>query len=177
MKITLHPDEEIVALGVRHWLPLVGFVLAIILLGVAPIIGTELLKSHNQSFFAWATIYENHLAILEACWILWLLMGFAVTWTNHYLDVLVVTSKRLIDIDQLSLFHRDIAEVRIENIEDIQIVVPGFLASWLGYGTLKIQTAGEDVEFMVRNLRDPETLKQTISAIEDRVRSKIPREV
>jgi CTP:phosphocholine cytidylyltransferase-like protein len=104
-------------------------------------------------------------------------MGFAVTWTNHYLDVLVVTSKRLIDIDQLSLFHRDIAEVRIENIEDIQIVVPGFLASWLGYGTLKIQTAGEDVEFMVRNLRDPETLKQTISAIEDRVRSKIPREV
>jgi hypothetical protein len=92
-----------------------------------------------------------------------MLMNFAISWTNYRLDTLVVTNRRIIDIDQLGLFARNISELRLENIEDITIDIPGFIASWLNYGDIVLQTAAEQDKFTFRGISHPEAAKNFIS--------------
>jgi len=96
-------------------------------------------------------------AILLIAWII-----FFIIWTNYYLDVLLVTDKRIIDVEQRGFFSREISTVRLENIEDITINVSGVLATFLNYGTLKIQTAAEAREFIIHDVPEPNMVKSTI---------------
>ena len=71
-----------------------------------------------------------------------LLMIFLV-WINYYLDSWIITTDRVIDIDQKSLFYREVSEFMLDRVEDVTVEVPGILATFLHYGNIRIQTAGE----------------------------------
>ena len=86
-----------------------------------------------------------------------------ISWTNYYLDVLIVTNKRIIDIEQFGLFSRDQASLPIKNVQDIKVKVVGLIPELLKFGNLDIQTAGEAKEFEIRDLRDPEKVKNIIN--------------
>jgi len=109
--------------------------------------------------------------------ILWqiILILFFIAWTNYYLDVLLLTDKRLIDIEQLGLFARDYAAVRLENIQDVKIEIIGFLATMLKMGDLHIQTAGQAKEIHIQKIANPKEVKELISKQTDTVLSKIRR--
>jgi hypothetical protein len=100
----------------------------------------------------------------------WIL--FFVAWTNYYLDILVVTNKRVIDIQQIGLFARDVAEIRTENIEDLRVEIVGPIASLLHFGNLHIQSAGESREFVMRNIPDPHKVREAISCVCDEASKK-----
>jgi hypothetical protein len=89
-------------------------------------------------------------------------MIFAVSITNYFLDIVFVTNKRIIDLDQKGLFARDIAIAPIEHMQDVKIEVFGILATFFNYGDLYIQTAGENSEIVVKSLRDPQGAKDII---------------
>ncbi len=88
---------------------------------------------------------------------------FFIIWTNYYLDVIVVTDKRLIDIEQIGLFARDQVSVPIKNIQDIKIEIIGFLPSLFRFGHIHVQTAGQAKELLIKNLPDPTKIKDIIS--------------
>jgi hypothetical protein len=165
--IQFYDDEEVIAEVHRHWLPLVGSSIAIGLLAILPFAAETFLGSLSTKISDVLSDYSAQILVLECAWILALWMSFAVTWTNHYLDVLIITTKRVIDIDQISLFKRDVAELRVNNIEDIRVEVPGFLASWLKFGTLELQTAAESKSFIMHNVVHPERAKDLISKIRE----------
>ncbi|MFT5280981.1 MAG: hypothetical protein ACI9AR_000428 [Flavobacteriaceae bacterium] len=99
-------------------------------------------------------------------WLLLLWIGFFVAWTNYFLDIWIITNKRIIDVDQKGLFRREIATLQVEHIVDMKIITPGFWGSILGYGSIEIQTAGAEKEFTIKNVRRPEEVKQKISTIQ-----------
>ena len=166
--IQFHDDEEVVAEVHRHWLPLVEYSITIALLAILPFVAKSMLGSVSDKISDAFTHYSAQIFVLESAWILGLWMSFAVAWTNHYLDVLIITTKRVIDIDQISLFKRDVAELRINDIEDIRVEVPGFLASWLKFGTLELQTAAASKSFIMHNVIHPERAKNTISTVREK---------
>jgi membrane protein YdbS with pleckstrin-like domain len=86
----------------------------------------------------------------------------SVAITNYYLDILFVTNKHLIDVDQLGLFSRDIATTPIHNIEDIKIEIKGILGTWFQFGNLHIQTAGASKEMIIRGIKHPQEAKDAI---------------
>ncbi|MEX2145118.1 MAG: PH domain-containing protein [Candidatus Spechtbacterales bacterium] len=98
-----------------------------------------------------------------AGWFLILWIIFFIFWTNYYLDVLIVTNKRVIDIEQRGLFARDIAETSIKNIQDIKIEVIGILATLWDFGDIHIQTAGESREMAIRSIANPHEVRKKIS--------------
>jgi len=161
--ISLHPDEAIVLRKRRYWLPIavegvLSFLVAI--LPIAALLFAHLLpenvgrivSEYNAVLFFFATGW------FFAVWIL-----FFVAWTNYYLDVVLVTTRRLIDIEQIGLFARDLAELRLENIQDMRVEIVGIVASLLHFGNLHIQTAGASKEFVIRNIHDPHSVKEIIS--------------
>lgn len=170
--IALEPNEVIVLQGRRHWfvltlrlLPLIPFVLIpLLIFGIAGAIPTQtdtLVKmSGNGSSFAVFVLFS---------WFLFVWIGAFIIWTDYFLDILVVTNKRIINIEQKALFSREIASLRLDKIQDVTIDINGILATFLSFGNIRIQTAGEQEEFLIRFIQNPESLKSIILKEHDRI--------
>jgi len=96
-------------------------------------------------------------------WVLLLWVLFFVQWTNYYLDVWYVTNKRIIDIDQKGIFHRQISNIRFDKIQDVSVEVKGIVATFFDFGDIHVQTASEDSKgFFIRHAAYPEVAKKVI---------------
>lgn len=162
--IELHPDETVVLHRRRFWLPIAAEAAATILVAAAPLTLINILPDVlPESAELIAVRFQVPLNFFAAIWALFAWMILAVNWTNYYLDVLIITTKRVLDIEQKGLFARDIAETRIENIQDTRVEVVGLLASLLDFGNLYVQTAAAQDQFVIRNIRHPNAVKDAIA--------------
>ena len=60
---------------------------------------------------------------------------------------IIVTDRNIIQVLQYGLFSRKVSQLNINNVEDVTAVQQGVLPTIFNYGTLKIETAGEQVNF------------------------------
>jgi len=103
--------------------------------------------------------------------VLWLFIAwitFMVIWTNYYLDVWIITNKRIIDIEQYGLFSRDLSEFRLDRIQDVTIEVKGILPTLLKFGDIHVQTAGESREFVIKSIPRPYKFRDVLIKEHDR---------
>jgi hypothetical protein len=165
MSTALHLDpEETILIEVRkHWFVFFSYGLFLFVASIAPPIFYELIINFIKID---VPILGNFSSLTLFAYMLWLLilwMGFFIQWTNYYLDVWYVTEKRIIDINQQSMFHREISSLRLDKIQDLSINVRGFLATFLNFGDIHVQTAAEDSDdFLMTNVSNPENIRQVI---------------
>jgi hypothetical protein len=176
-KIKLEKDEQVLLIVRRHWFVLFMRVLRIVFTATVPFLMLAALASQEQTATIIATVTENYaeeLYFLTALWLLLHWMALAYIWTDHYLDLWVITDRRIIAIDQKSLFVRSIGSFRLERLQDMNIEIPGFLATMLNYGTIEAQTASEgEGEFRVKGMPDPREIKSLIlEAADNRMRNR-----
>lgn len=162
--IDLHPNEKIILTERRHWLVFLSEISALIVAFFLPIIFIIFSDLFYEKLGTYLTLEETTATLLfiSFAWFLILSMIFFVIFTDYYLDILIVTNQRIIDIDQIGLFSRDIATAPLENIEDIKIQIFGMVATALNYGDLHLQTAGSDKEILIRGIKNPEYVKKLI---------------
>lgn len=84
-------------------------------------------------------------------------------WRN---GVFIVTSHRVIKIDQLGLFSRLISEAEIHRIQEISTEIAGPVHTLLNFGTVKIQTASTTGRVDLDNVPDPYNIQQEIVKIQ-----------
>jgi membrane protein YdbS with pleckstrin-like domain len=162
--VEILPDEKII-IGIRkHWfvfmLEMWGlFLAAVVPFCLLPFFGKIFA---DQIATIGQTNYENIMVFASGAWLLLIMMIVFIAMTNYYLDILIVTNQRLIDIDQLGLFSRDIATMPMHNLEDVKVLQLGFFATMFKFGSLQIQTAAETKEIVIRGLRHPERAKDMI---------------
>jgi uncharacterized membrane protein YdbT with pleckstrin-like domain len=87
-------------------------------------------------------------------------------WIDYYFDIWVITSERIINVEQKGLFSREVSELRYSKIQDVTMEVNGFLPTVLNYGDIRVQTAGEEEEFLFRTISDPYTIKGIIMKLQ-----------
>lgn len=138
--IKLEPNEKQVLMVRRHWFvlakPLAFFLVALVL-------PTIILSSAPSLFPALASPgYEPVLNFFLTLYFMGLFLFLFIFWVNYYLDVWIVTTQRLIDIEQKGLFSREIAEMRLSRIENVSVNVHGFIQTMLGFGDIIVETAG-----------------------------------
>lgn len=170
--INLEPDETIVLRGRRHWFVLALRLLPLIPFVIIPLIVFALLHAMTADTGSFIKIGGNESAFavfIIFSWFLLVWIGAFIIWTDYFLDVLVITDKRIINIEQKALFSREIASLRLDKIQDITIDISGILATFLSFGNMRIQTAGEQEEFLIRFIQNPESLKKTILREHNRV--------
>lgn len=157
--IGLHENERVVYEVRRHWYVLFAESLAIIALFLVPWL---VLFGFSAAGVSLGAKGDALFVFLAASWLLMLWTAFGVVWTNYYLDVWLVTNKRIIDIEQQGLFSRDVSEFRLDRIQDVTIEIKGFLPTMLRFGDIHVQTAGETHEFMMRRIANPYQVKEAI---------------
>ncbi|MCA9324244.1 PH domain-containing protein [Candidatus Saccharibacteria bacterium] len=61
---------------------------------------------------------------------------------------IIITDRNITQILQYGLFNRKVSQLNMHNVEDVTAVQNGVLPTMLNYGTLKVETAGEQVNFV-----------------------------
>lgn len=160
--IKFEENEHIVHEVRRHWFVLLPDALSVFFLALIPPI--------FFGFFNWLGLnvqFPGDELILESfimvCWYFLLWLFIFIKWTDYYLDILIITDKRVIEIEQKNLFHREISVVHLDKIQDITSESVGIIQTFLKFGNLLIQTAGEQKEFAVLNLQDPHIVREKIN--------------
>lgn len=160
--ILLSSDEQVIHDARKHWFVIFLELTWVIALMLAPLLLFLLIK-----FFL--PIYSQALLTNSAeiifFYSLWFLFNWVIIFsiiTDYILDIVRITNKRIIDIDQKGFFTRNIASIRLEDIQDITIESIGIFATLLKFGNLKIQSAGQQTEFVIKGIRHPERVKKLI---------------
>lgn len=153
----LRENEKMLLVIRKHWFLMAGPVLVFIILVTLPLLLRSIifLPAELEAEFG----YLFPLGYILYALSLLILLFFA--WTVYYLDQWMVTSERLIDIEQHGLFSREVSEIPLHRVQDVTMEVHGLLETLLHFGTIKIQTAGER-EFLIRGVPHLTEIKDTI---------------
>ncbi len=163
--IHLDPGEHVVHEVRKHWFVFFahGFFLA--LAAILPPIFYEAFIHLVPFKFPIQGNINSLLMFVCLLWLLALWISFFVQWTNYYLDVWHVTQKRIIDVEQKRLFHREVSTIRFDKIQDITVEVKGLLSTFLDIGDVRVQTASENSQdFTMHSASHPERIRKIVFA-------------
>jgi Bacterial PH domain len=169
-KIELEPSEAVLAVVRKHWFVILGELLGAFLMTVIPLI--SLIAFAFMPDALPATLHlESYLPLMAYGIIVWLLFslitGFMI-WTHYYLDLWVITDRRIIAIDQIHFFNRKVSSFRLERLQDIKVEIKGVIPTFLNFGTLHAHTAGTGEEnFISKGLPNPRELQALIQKATD----------
>ncbi len=173
-QLTLEQDEIILAQVRKHWFVLATQIFALVIAAIFPLVVYVLFSGFVAQIFD-LTPYTGYILFGYSAWLLIIWMSLFNVWTNYYLDIWTITNKRLMAIDQRGLFSRTTASFRLERLQDIIVSVNGIIPTLLNYGSLEIQTAGEERNFKEYGFPSPGNLKAMILSATDNLMSSAPR--
>ena len=138
------PGERVICTIKRHPIGLFGvyfmsgllFVLLIVGVAALPRLATDLSSTDKTYAFA--------LALLFAMMILVFVYIAAIIYKGNRW---IVTSDSITQIAQTGLFHKEASQLSLGNLEDVTFTQDTFIQTIFGYGTLKVETAGEHSKF------------------------------
>lgn len=163
--LELEEGEYIIGYLRKHWILFVLDIIWIILLALLPFVVFFIPKGMYPEVFT-----TNNLIFIWAIWTLGVLVRGFMLWTLYYLDMWVVTNRRLIDQEQISFFSRKVSTLELEHIQDITITTDGVIETFIGFGTLSVETAGEYENFEIHEIRSPENAKRLILDAQNEIR-------
>jgi uncharacterized membrane protein YdbT with pleckstrin-like domain len=166
-KIQFETDERILIQVRKHWFILAVQILGIVGAALMPLVLYLFIMNTDVPGMKAFAINTSLVFTLYSAWLLLVWMSLFSVWNNYYLDVWTITNKRLIAVDQRGFFSRTTASFRLDRMQDTEISVQGIIATLLDYGSLEIQTAGEDSNFKVYGLPNPGDLKALILSAAD----------
>jgi len=118
-------------------------------------------------FFLYPLIYQGMWGRIGLA--LLLIFGVAVltrTVVLNRMNVFVLTSERLIDIDQQGMFSRVVSECLYQNVQEMSFRVTGVLGTLFHVGTLMVHTAGDRADLHISGIKDPQRVQELISKIQ-----------
>lgn len=172
-KIHLEEDEEVIIVVRKHWFILLAEAIGVFLLTFIPIVGVVIWSffpetTHIPSFSNYSSLY-----LFGSClWIVMCIMIMTMIWTHYYLDLWVITDRRIIVVDQVHFFNRKVSSFRLERLQDIKVRIAGIIQTFLNFGTIKAQTASSaESNFATPGLPDPRGLQSLIQrAMDERLK-------
>jgi len=164
------PGEKVIHFLRRHPVTLLPVILGYVFAILIPVVAFTYLFLYEP------TIVQN--SILFPVIVIISSLMFLFTWLilfqmfmDYYLDVWIVTTRRILSIEQTGLFNRVVSELRLYRVQDVTSQTKGFLHTMLDYGFVEIQTAGEKTHFVFEEIPNPLAVSKTILELAERDRN------
>ncbi len=151
-------DENLLVFVRQHWFLLIAPTIYAIITSILPLILIV-------AFASFIVTYPGASVIFMLVWTLYLMCIFyalAYKVVFYILNVWIVTNSRILDIWQKGFFHREVAELHLESIQDISVNTKGIVQSYLNFGNIDIQTAATENHFTFEEVPNPITIKDAI---------------
>lgn len=160
----LEPGEHVVRESRKHW-----FLFALELLPYVFLLAVPYALPHvfalNPAFAPYVFLLDLQNPLVRAALGVYLLIVWTGAWnafTRYFLNLWVLTNQRIVDIKQRGYFRREVSSLLIERVQDVTTDVNGVFPSLLGFGNIKVQTAGEDIEFVMHGIPRPEQMRDLV---------------
>ena len=152
-------EEQVFLLLRKHWFTYVAF-LAIAAVMSLPLTGLFVYWSISPDIFVDLTA---DIAIVAAsAYLLFIIALLLYGFVDYYLDVYIVTNERIVSVEQDGFFKRKISELYLSNVQDVNAQVVGPFATFINYGDINIQTAGERPNFIFKSIPRPYRISKII---------------
>jgi membrane protein YdbS with pleckstrin-like domain len=161
--LELDNDEELEEVIRGHWISFLKLLAAIFLTLVLMV----LLWMFLLSKYSWGWIPIAMVIFL-------VLIYVVIQWVVLRARCLVITSKRIIDVDQESFFQRTIAETGFSKIKKVGFLKEGGLNSLFKLGSLCIETdAGGGGIIVFKKVKYPDEVVELINAVMNESSSRV----
>jgi len=163
-EFALEPGEHVVKEARKHWFLFLGELLPFAILIVLPFALPKLLVL-VPPVASYAAFFDYQTVLGRAALGVWLLIFWTSAWgafTRYFLNAWILTNMRIVNIKQRRYFSREVSSLFLSRVQDVTTDVTGVLPSLLGIGDIKVQTAGEDVEFVMKGIPRPEQMRDII---------------
>jgi membrane protein YdbS with pleckstrin-like domain len=154
---TQERKEKIVILLRRHLITNLGWVLLALLLSMLPLF--------LDIFPVVRTVPIRFQAIFVAMWYLFVIAYVFEKFLSWYYNVYIITDERIVDVDFHSVLYKEISQAKIDNIQDVTFVMGGLTSAMFNYGTVYIQTAGEQREFDFDDVPHPNRIAKIVNEL------------
>ncbi len=170
-KIELEEKESVLKLARQHWFIIVAQLFGTLIMLLAPFFILFVVMLMPEQLLPFNLNLEAYMPIIIFGITFWSLIavmaGFAI-WTHYYLDLWVITDRRIIVIEQIGFFNRKVSSFRLERLQDIKFSVSGIIPTFLNFGTVRAQTAGElENNFESASLPNPQEIQSVIQKATD----------
>ncbi len=153
--------EEVKYVLRRHWVTFVPRILFFILLLFVPVALYFLIKNTTPLVLTGEFSYPL-IILFTSAYYLSIYLFFFAEFLTHYLDEWIITTDRVLDTEQLSLFSRSISETDLSKIQDVTTEVHGAFATLFDYGDVHIKTASTNVSIVAKSVPRPNKLRSEI---------------
>lgn len=162
MAFKLEKNEYVILIARRHWFKPVSQTLLLLFSMLIPIFFSSIAITFSKTLQVLGdTGVFSMIVLIGWFFVIWNIAF--IIWTNHFLDVLIITNLHVIDIEQVGLWHREVSTLQLARIQDISSRTQGIIQSILHYGELEIQSAGSFTNFIVKNIQKPDLIRQKIN--------------
>jgi hypothetical protein len=150
-------DEEIVLFVRKHPAVFIPTVFTILAMLLAPVLVLLVVGYTGANLPPLG--FDLGILIL---WIMLIGTFIIVTFFKWFFNVNIITTERIVDIDFDKIFYHNVAETQLERVEDVSHRPVGVWASFFDFGTVYVQTAGEQREFEFKDVPRPRDIQDTI---------------
>ncbi len=154
------PNEKIIKLMRRHWWILFKTIFLYFILILLPFVLKGIIINYTVLFES--EVVSVVFGLFLSLYYFFIITLFFRAWLDYYLDIWIITSERVVNVEQKNLFSRRIASFRLYRIQDVTADVKGILPTFFHYGNVHIQTAGAKQEFIFKQISDPYTVTKIL---------------
>jgi len=168
-------DEIVFVLSRKHFIDYLPFALILVALTVIPMGALLIGIIPFTEFLVSSSVQTRDIIILAFMAYYVILAGvFITSWVSFYFYIFVVTSERVVEIQQRGLFNREFNELDFQQIEDISSMTTGFLNTFFNVGDIKIQTAGKVAYFSIERVWRPQLAVEIIHSLTHQAKDGVP---
>lgn len=154
------PNEKIYMITRQHWIVLsrqitiwLVFVAVLFFYDGYAVRTFEILRTREAEMIA---------SVAKGLYLMYIIGGLFTIWILYYLNYQIITSNRIVDVDQKGLLFHATTEINIAQIEDVTAEIKGLFGNLFNYGTVFVQTAGAKEMFEFDNVPDPKNIAKLL---------------
>lgn len=155
------PDEKVVLFLRRQWFAWAFIIVAAVLMLAVPAVIAAIFWNRVDVWLAHPTLGPA-IVVLGSMYVLSVWLFSFLEFTDYYLDTWVITTHRVINIEQKGLFNRVASELHLAAVQDVTSDVKGMVRTFFDYGHVLVQTAAEHTQFVFKDIDHPEKVKELI---------------
>lgn len=160
-------NEHTILLMRRHWIVWTKFIIQLAFFNLVPAIFFLIAYyGFSVTISADGPLFIAIVLLLSFYYLGTWLMYFH-QFVDYRLDVWILTDQRIINIEQEGLFARVFSELNIAKVQDVTSELKGHAQTFLDYGNVYIQTAGERQRFIFEHVPHPEEISRLIVKAND----------
>src|SRR5258708_6865404 len=163
-------NEKIYLVIRQHWMILALKILAWLLFAVILIISDWAIKTYAPNLLI--SPYAEIITLIKSVYLMFLILGLFLLWIMYYLNVMIVTNERVVDITQNSLISHKVSELNLNRTQDVTAETEGILETFFDFVTVYLQDAAISERFIFYNVPNPGRVKKLIMNLKKKIKKK-----